>query len=131
MKQLFLIILAILFVCTIAVSVKIIAEEEKAAVCSGADDIVLPASNGEVAFPHKKHADEYGVACTACHHTVKEGETPKSCTAEGCHSEASEPKAKDAFHQQCYKGCHKTKNTDEGKAAPTKCSGCHIKEKTE
>jgi len=130
MKQLFLIILALLVVSSLAVSLKAVAGEEKAAVCSGPDDLVLPASNGDVAFPHKKHVDEFGVACTTCHHTVKEGETPKSCSSEGCHSEASEPKTRDAFHQQCYKGCHKEKNRDEGKAAPTKCSQCHIK-KTE
>ncbi len=66
MKKLFLIILALLVVCSLAVSVKNIAEEEKAAACSGPDEIVLPASNGEITFAHKKHADEYGVACTSC-----------------------------------------------------------------
>jgi len=128
MKKLLLMSLALMVVCALVVSVKAVAEEEKT--CdTGPADIVLEASNGNINFAHKKHVDEYGVACTVCHHTVQEGETPKSCTAEGCHSKTSEVNVRNAFHQMCYKGCHKAKNTDEGKAAPTKCSACHIKDK--
>jgi hypothetical protein len=125
MKKLFFISLALMVVCGI------VAQEEKP--CADADkgpaEIVLEASNGNVNFGHLKHVDEYGVACTVCHHTVQEGETPKSCAAEGCHTKTSEINTRNAYHQLCYKGCHKEKNQNEGKAAPTKCSACHIKDK--
>ena len=131
MKKLFVLGLALMVLCAILTSTKMIAADEEAAMAID-EVIVLPASNGDVTFNHKTHCDPadaggMGVACNTCHHTVKEGETPKSCSSEECHSATSTPKIRDAFHQQCYKGCHKTKNAEEGKTAPTKCSACHIK----
>ena len=128
MKKLFLISLALLAVCALVATASVLAGGGKA--CdTGPADLVFEAKNGNVNFPHQKHREEFGVACTVCHHTVPEGETPKSCSTEGCHSETSEVKLRNAFHQTCYKGCHKEKNRNEGKAAPTKCSACHIKDK--
>lgn len=72
-----------------------------------ADTISLPAKNGNVSFPHKKHQ-----------------ELLKDCKA--CHAQAGAPGkiadlAKDWAHKTC-KGCH-----DEKKAGPTKCGECHKK----
>jgi hypothetical protein len=132
MKKLLLASLAIVMLCAIAfVAQNIIADEGAAA--TGPDEKVLPASKGDVTFPHKKHAgpadaDGFAITCETCHHTLKDGSKAQSCSSEGCHSETSEINVRNAFHQLCYKGCHKTKNADEGKAAPTKCSECHKKE---
>jgi cytochrome c553 len=67
--------------------------------------VVLPAKNGNVTFPHKKHAD--AMACTTCHETDKGGKIADL--------------GKDWAHKTC-KGCH----TDKGKG-PTKCNECHKK----
>ncbi|HPR64540.1 MAG TPA: cytochrome c3 family protein [Thermoanaerobaculia bacterium] len=88
------------------------------------ETITLEAKNGTVTFSHKKHAEEYKVECTKCHHTQKEGEAVQKCSA--CHGvDESAPKAMNAFHGQC-KDCHKAVN-EEGKAAPTECKACHVK----
>ena len=70
-----------------------------------ADSVVYPAKNGNVTFPHKKHAD--AMACTSCHETEKGGKIAAL--------------GKDWAHKTC-KGCH----ADRGKG-PTKCSECHVK----
>ena len=81
--------------------------------CSGfagaADDavVVLPAKNGNVTFPHKKHQDMKEMACTTCHETDKGGKIAAL--------------GKDWAHKTC-KGCH-----EEKKMGPTKCSDCHKK----
>ena len=67
--------------------------------------VVLPAKNGNVTFPHKKHQD--AMACTTCHETDKGGKIAAL--------------GKDWAHKTC-KGCH----ADKGKG-PTKCSECHVK----
>jgi len=67
--------------------------------------VVLPAKNGNVTFPHKKHQD--AMACTTCHETKEGGKIAGL--------------GKDWAHKTC-KGCH----ADKGKG-PTKCSECHVK----
>ena len=80
---------------------------------------------GKVTFTHNKHTEGYKIECKACHHEMKEGETPKPCKA--CHGvDEKALGAKDAFHQQC-KDCHKQSNTEKGTSAPDKCGGCHVK----
>jgi hypothetical protein len=92
---------------------------------------------GPVKFSHKKHHDQYKVACTECHHDYKDkknvwkqGEPVKKCAA--CH----DPKKKKgevlklnlAYHKNC-KNCHKeVDEKDPSKKAPfKKCSDCHEK----
>lgn len=70
-----------------------------------ADTITLPAKNGNVAFPHKKH-QELLKDCKACHEKA-----PGKIEGLG----------KDWAHKTC-KGCHETR-----KAGPTKCAECHKK----
>ncbi len=104
---------------------------------------------GGVKFPHQKHAVEYKVACTECHHNYvkgknvwKEGDPVKKCSA--CHKVAAAekdaltyckktypkgkaPGLKCAFHMNCT-GCHKDlKKKDKVKYAkiPTACTKCH------
>jgi predicted CXXCH cytochrome family protein len=77
-------------------------------------------------FPHRQHQEAY--SCTACHH-VKEGiMIIEKCVS--CHTpDISNPDVnsyKKAAHKLC-KDCHKTLNSEEGRDAPIKCSGCHIK----
>lgn len=69
--------------------------------------VVLPAKNGNVTFPHKKHANMKKMLCTTCHETDKGGKIAAL--------------GKDWAHKTC-KGCH----TDKGKG-PTKCTECHKK----
>jgi len=132
MKKILLMSLVLVMLCVLAVVAQnIIAEEGTAE--TGPAEKVFPASKGDVTFPHKKHsdpaeADGFAVTCETCHHNVKDGGKPQSCTSEGCHSKTSEPNVRNAFHQLCYKGCHKTKKAEEGKSPPTTCSACHKKE---
>jgi len=70
-----------------------------------ADMISLPAKNGNVQFPHKKH-QEMLKNCKLCHEKA-----PGKIEGFG----------KDWAHKTC-KGCHETK-----KAGPTKCGDCHKK----
>ena len=90
------------------------------------DSAVLKAKNGNITFPHKKHAEEMKLPCVTCHHGLKEGTVPdKKCN--DCHGvDAKAPKAQDAFHKTCQ-GCHKTENEKNAKKAPTKCTECHNK----
>ncbi len=80
--------------------------------CAGfaaADDavVVLPAKNGNVSFPHKKHQEMKEMTCTKCHESEKGGKIAAL--------------GKDWAHQTC-KGCH-----EEKKMGPTKCGECHKK----
>lgn len=102
---------------------------------------------GPVKFDHKKHATEYKIACTECHHVYKdgknvwkEGDKVQKCSA--CHnvyllgkdlSQATPEEKKlslyKAYHNNCL-GCHKKANKEKGKEeakAPTKCTACHAK----
>jgi hypothetical protein len=90
---------------------------------------------------HKKHAAEFQIACTECHHVYKdgnnvwkEGNAAQKC--EVCHTFIKTGKAlKDAtpeeqklslynaFHSNCV-NCHKEKAK-----GPAKCLECHPKKK--
>jgi hypothetical protein len=98
-------------------------------VLAAKDEITLKASFGDVKFNHKKHSETMKIDCTKCHHTWKKGETSgKVCL--DCHKAKAEGKtiaAKDAFHKDCQ-DCHKKEEAAK-KPAPTKCVGCHVKEK--
>lgn len=69
--------------------------------------VVLPAKNGNVTFPHKKHQDMPEMKCTTCHDTEKGGKIASL--------------GKDWAHKTC-KGCH-----EEKKMGPAKCGECHKK----
>ena len=80
-----------------------------AGIAFAADDAIsLPAKNGNVSFPHKKH---------------QEVKLEKGCKA--CHDQDSGGKiaglGKDWAHKTC-KGCH-----EDMKKGPTKCGECHKK----
>ncbi len=101
-------------------------------------------TKGLVEFTHKKHAEDYGIACTECHHKYengknvwKEGDPVQKC--EECHNEPTikgEKKLpkdqqklnlKLAFHNNCI-SCHKKlKKENKQTKAPTTCSKCHPK----
>ena len=95
------------------------------------DVITFDVPQGKVTFQHKKHSETLKIDCMKCHHTWKKGETSgKLCV--DCHKDKDEGKtlsAKNAFHQDCYKGCH-TEAKKAGKpAGPTMCNQCHVKAK--
>ena len=72
------------------------------------DTINIPAKNGNVSFPHKKHMEiKQEKGCIACHETDKGGKIAGL--------------GKDWAHKTC-KGCHETM----GKG-PSKCGDCHKK----
>ncbi|MBW1692085.1 MAG: cytochrome C3 subunit A [Deltaproteobacteria bacterium] len=91
---------------------------------------------GAVKFNHKKHAVDYKVACTECHHVYKEGKNVykegdpvQKCSA--CHDAVkSKGKVKKlilAYHKNCQ-GCHKKLEKAGKKTGPTKkCNDCHEK----
>ena len=111
-----------------------LASDAGTAVDNGPAEIILQtaAAKKPAKFPHKKHQDAF--ECGDCHHAetdngVKysyvEGMEVKKCIT--CHNidDMSNPKLNNfklVAHGLC-KECHK-KNKP---AAPTKCSGCHIK----
>ena len=95
-----------------------------------------------VQLSHKKHSQEYKVACDQCHHlykdgknTWKEGDKVEQC--EKCHTEATiqgemklppdqqKLNLKLAFHKNCQP-CHKKLKAEKPDTkAPTTCTGCH------
>jgi hypothetical protein len=101
-----------------------------------------------VEFNHKKHSEEYKVACDQCHHiyqdgknTWKQGDAVQPC--DKCHTEATfqgEKKLppdqqklnlKLAFHNNCV-GCHqKLKKENAESKAPVTCAQCHPGAKAE
>lgn len=95
-----------------------------------------------VELTHKKHAEDYKIACTECHHVMKDG---KNVWKQGdpvekcdkCHNEPTiqgEKKLppdqqklnlKIAFHDNCL-GCHqKLKKDKPDTKAPVTCTQCH------
>jgi hypothetical protein len=86
-----------------------------------------------VNFSHKKHEEEYGIACDSCHHVYEEGkniwkqEDPVGkCVV--CHDPVADQdgviKLQSAFHKKC-RDCHK-EVAQEGREAPDKkCMACH------
>lgn len=107
-----------------------------AAANAGDAEMVLKTAKAKkpAAFPHKKHQDMF--ECSQCHHTKdatgKQGPyvagEEKKC--ESCHNkDMANDKLNDfkkAAHANC-KECHK-KAAKDGKNAPTKCTGCHVKD---
>ncbi|MBM4356273.1 MAG: cytochrome c3 family protein [Deltaproteobacteria bacterium] len=88
------------------------------------DGIVLTAKPGNVTYNHSKHA---AVACDKCHHKPDGDNKHAKCSK--CHTAASTPTAKDAFHKNCS-GCHKEALAKDAALAgkvPTKCNECHKK----
>jgi len=90
-----------------------------------------------VPLSHKKHSEDYGVACDQCHHAYKdgknvwkEGDPVQKCSE--CHDPAEKKdgayKLQNAYHNNC-RNCHK-KLKQEGKATGPmiKCNDCHIQE---
>jgi hypothetical protein len=105
-------------------------------------------TKANVAFTHKKHSEEYKVACNQCHHVYKDG---KNVWKEGdavercdkCHTEATiqgEKKLppdqqklnlKLAFHNQCIPCHQKEKKAKADTKAPVTCAQCHPGSKAE
>jgi len=91
---------------------------------------------GPVKFSHKKHHEEYKLACTDCHHHYeggknvwKEGDLVKKCSS--CHNpkkkEGKVMKLQNAYHRNC-KNCHKALGKAGKKTGPfKKCNQCHQK----
>lgn len=91
---------------------------------------------GGVKFTHTKHAVNYKVACTECHHVFKEGKNVfkqgdpvQKCAA--CHdpveSKGKVKKLMLAYHKNCQ-GCHKElKKAGKTTGPTTKCNDCHEK----
>ncbi|MBP8645325.1 MAG: cytochrome c3 family protein [Syntrophobacteraceae bacterium] len=141
----FMAVAVFVFIATFAV----IAAEQKAP-----DEIVIKAdlwptpTKGPVKFTHKKHAEDYKIACADCHHVYKDGKNvwkqgDQVDRCEKCHTEPTvqgEKKLppdqqklnlKIAFHENCQ-GCHqKLKKEKADTKAPVTCTGCHPAEKKE
>ncbi|RJQ79344.1 MAG: cytochrome C [Desulfobacteraceae bacterium] len=105
-------------------------------------------TKGPVTFTHKKHVDDYKIACGDCHHddkgqpltALKTGDPVKKCF--DCHSKPGEIKGKEAkglsdkdkrayhanaVHDNCI-DCHKKFNKGKDpKPAPQVCKDCHPK----
>ena len=92
---------------------------------------------GPVKLTHKKHSEEYKVACADCHHDYKDGKNVwkdtdpvKKCSE--CHNplkkEGKVKKLQNAYHRNC-KNCHKAyiKDHPDSKAPYKKCTKCHQK----
>ena len=86
-----------------------------------------------VTLTHKKHAEDYRIACADCHHLYedgknlfKEGGSVQKCSE--CHdaqkSEGNVKKLMLAYHDNCM-GCHKELKKQAKETGPTTCSGCH------
>ena len=102
------------------------------------DPAIAKHKKGAVNFTHKKHAVDYKIACTECHHVYKEGKNVykegdpiQKCS--GCHdpvkSEGKVKKLMLAFHKNCQ-GCHKALEKAGKPTGPTKkCNDCHAKKK--
>ena len=107
---------------------------------SGSGDEIIIENQGyendkkkPVRLSHKKHAEEYGIACDSCHHVYQEGENVwkqgdpvAKCVA--CHDPVEDQdnviRLQSAFHNNC-RNCHK-EISQEGKEAPyKKCTDCH------
>jgi len=90
---------------------------------------------GPVKMTHKKHAEDYKIACTDCHHEYKDGKNVwndkmpvKKCSE--CHDpekkQGNADKLQLAYHKNCQT-CHKE---SKGKNAPwKKCADCHEEKK--
>ena len=92
---------------------------------------------GPVKLHHKKHHDDYKVACTECHHDYKDvknvwKESDKAEKCSKCHNplkkEGKVMKLQNAYHRNC-KNCHKAyiKDNPKSEAPYKKCTKCHLK----
>ena len=94
---------------------------------------------GPVKLSHKKHHEDYKLACTECHHDYNDGKNVwkdsdpvKKCSE--CHNplkkEGKVKKLQNAYHRNC-KNCHKAyvkEHPDSKPPAPyKKCTKCHQK----
>jgi hypothetical protein len=78
---------------------------------------------------HDKHAKDYNIGCTKCHHDIaKADEKPASCKS--CHDEkGAEVDMKKAMHTSCL-GCHKSVVAKKAESqAPVQCLACHRERK--
>jgi len=107
------------------------------------DEIVISSEcykkdiKGPVKFTHKKHAEDYNIGCSECHHVYKdgknvwkEGDPVQKCSA--CHDpekrDGDVDKLKNAYHKNC-KNCHKTLGKEGKPTGPyKKCNDCHEKD---
>ena len=106
-------------------------------------------TKGIVEFTHKKHVEEYTIACGSCHHDetgkpleLTYDDPVQSCIE--CHKETKKPKGEklgkkekiakyhfEAIHANCIT-CHKDYNKEKGDPkgkgpAPSSCKSCHPK----
>ena len=94
------------------------------------DTIVFDVPQGKVTFNHKMHSETLKIDCMKCHHTWKKGDTTGQLCVD-CHKDKDVGKtlsAKNAFHKDCYQGCHSEAKKANKPAGPTTCTKCHIKE---
>ena len=123
--------------CILAFCFALVTTDVSVAKNMGAAELTLTTKKAKKpsVFPHKAHQDQF--PCAECHHTKNangskgpyvEGQEGK---CESCHNKEMANKKlasfKNAAHANC-KECHK-KMKKEGKKAPTKCTGCHVKKK--
>jgi hypothetical protein len=117
-----------------------------------ADDITIKAglwatpTKAPVHFTHKKHAEDYKIACAECHHVYKDGknvwkDSDPVDKCEKCHNEPTiegEKKLspeqqklnlKLAFHNNCQTCHQKLKKDKPDTKAPVTCAGCHPAQK--
>ncbi len=119
-------------------------------------EIRLPrARRGVVTFSHQAHAEQYGVACSRCHHNVTPVPSDRM-TCKGCHMDLRHGglchdchiSTRDRDYAARYeglqrelgkkkipslfkafhglcRGCHAEVNRTQGKKAPYECGGCH------
>lgn len=98
-----------------------------------------------VEFNHQAHAEDYGIACTDCHHKYENGQNvwkqgDPACPCSSCHTELTIkgekklPEAEQklnlklAYHNNCI-DCHRAKKKEDSKtSAPTTCTACHPKD---
>ncbi len=119
-------------------------------------DIVSPASVGEVTFPHRKHFEELGLACTQCHHETQAAvlKMPHPeyfadfwIDCKVCHREASAPLAPQAcsacHHSSLsniadqtssakvaiHRSCWRCHESGTGEKATANCALCHNRER--
>ena len=92
---------------------------------------------GPVKFTHEKHAKDFKIACTECHHVYKDGKNvwteddKESMKCSACHDPKEKKgevdKLQNAYHKNC-KNCHKALEAEGKKTGPfKKCNGCHAK----
>lgn len=126
--------MAVAFACLIFIAVGVLTAADVPDTLNIENQGYAKDKKGAVTLSHKKHSEEYKIACNECHHLYqdgknlwKEGDAVKKCSE--CHNpekkEGNTDKLMNAFHSNC-KECHK-KVAAEGKdkAPNKKCNDCH------